>query len=302
MKKVIVFLIFLVSLSSLVFSFDWDMDLEFEFLTSYKTGLTKEIVLYESNTISQLDWWNQNLIDLEVATNVNIGPWCNRFSFSGIIPCNNNIMEDKDFINDDIAFFSQHTNQIDTDSRFEYLGLLEFPITPKFTFYPRFGYFVQKRKFSATDGYLQYPSGSSIWTGDEPKVNINGSCLTYEQLIQSFIIGCSVSSKLNPTIKLTAFFHIYPNVKIEAIDHHYLTSVKYRDDMKSNDGYKMGLLLESDINQSLGMLFRFYYEYIPSEGDTYVSDIGGHGSEIKLDSQSASEIKMFCLSMGFSYN
>lgn len=128
-------------------------------------------------------------------------------------------------------------------------------------------------KMEAIDGYLQYPIGSNIWTGDENKEYINGAVISYEQ--SRFLLGLLAFFQKKVSVfsfVLTGVF--YPLVRVNCIDNHFLRSVQFLDFMKSGFSYSIKSDCIWNINEKYKLFFSFDFIYLKANGTTCINPLG----------------------------
>ena len=182
-KEVVVKRIFLLILS-LNLSTLSAIDFTYETSIALRNSVTKEYVYEGEKCISRLDWID-NIIPILSFTGQ--GEFFNviiRTRIDTAVPVKSGVMEDYDFLIEGDSAPSQYSRHdaygdkdfscmFETGYRFRFSGW-EIP--------PALGFSYINRKWTAQDGYLQYPVYGK-WTGDEPKQNIVGTVISYEQAV-----------------------------------------------------------------------------------------------------------------------
>jgi hypothetical protein len=135
--------------------------------------------------------------------------------------------------------YSQHTAHID----FHFDGSVKIGYTwrvQKWRFSPALGFLYRTRKWSASDGYLQYGYFStgypSYVTGNEQKRNLFGTSISYEQTMYIPFIDFEVGFRLNEQFEFMLDGSVYPYMWIHSLDNHFLKGVQYYDLMNGGIG------------------------------------------------------------------
>ena len=188
-------------------------------------------------------------------------------------------MKDFDYltdISDVVSHFSEHDIYVDKD--FSLNTIIGYKIQKRFQIIPFIGYSYQNKKFTAQNGYLQYPliSGEP-WTGDEKKTLLSGIVITYEQAIWFPFAGIELLIPINEMIKTGIKGVYYPYINISTIDSHFLRMTQFYDKMNSSSGGK--LEIESIIypfkkHKNIRIVNLITYECFTCYGKTSSSKIG----------------------------
>jgi outer membrane protease len=107
-------------------------------------------------------------------------------------------MEDYDFLiagSNEVSHYSRHESYLDKD----FTGTLALSYVIRLGVWnlePGIGFSYSNRKWSAQDGYVQYPI-SGIWNGNEPKQSVSGTIISYEQALWFPFISLNVAYRLN---------------------------------------------------------------------------------------------------------
>jgi outer membrane protease len=88
---------------------------------------------------------------------------------------------------------------------------------------PSAGFVYRNRKWTAADGFLQYPV-SGLWTGDEPKQEVHGPVISYEQALWFPVITLKAGYTLKNCFLFSAGGSLYPVMWGDTIDNHLLRS------------------------------------------------------------------------------
>ena len=133
-------------------------------------------------------------------------------------------------------------------------------------------------KFESDDGFFQYPKDDTEpWTGNEEKIFLNGTAITYEQQRLYGGIGFVFSNNWNNTNKFNFNIKIiwYPFLKIDAIDNHFLRSAQFCDLLHDNaSGLFTALSFSYELSKSFSLKFNTSYQFFKADGLTKTSPIG----------------------------
>ncbi|MDR0457268.1 MAG: omptin family outer membrane protease [Treponema sp.] len=207
------FFYYILFFSQCLFSIDI-VKYEVEISTGVGVGRTNEYVYKGNKEISRLEW-KENLIPILIVNNqFDIFNFIiNANILSGLpLAIKNGIMEDYDYLIDNsnaLSNYSEHDlytdKHLNMTFQFGYsFGLGHFKLSPLV------GFSYYTRKWSAVDGYLQYPiNNNDEWTNNTPKSNVAGTGISYEQVIKSFSLGFRSDYTFgeNFNISLNAFFY-----------------------------------------------------------------------------------------------
>jgi hypothetical protein len=157
------------------------IDFTYETSITIRNTVTKEYVYEGEKCISRLDWIDDIVPILSFTGQGEFSNVMIRTRIDTAVPTKSGVMEDYDFLlegDNAPSQYSKHDAYIDKDfsCMFEAGYRLRFSgweIQPAL----RFSYI--NRKWTAQDGYLQYPVYGK-WTGDEPKQNIAGTVIGSE--------------------------------------------------------------------------------------------------------------------------
>jgi outer membrane protease len=224
------------------FSFDFATECGGLFSTA------REFVLKDNNdVISRLDW---PIIApyISVMSKLNIHKFVIQVSATSAIPpvsaCGQ--MEDFDFLlpnSDSVSHYSMHDIYLD---KYYDVGI---KAGGKFSFkrinldvIPMAGFSFSSRKWSAMNGYVQYPASNQAWTGNEEKRTVSGTVISYEQAVYAPFVAIETRLALsNFLFGLSA--HFSPYFWAYSLDTHFVTNTQYYDTM--NGGLAYGLSLSA---------------------------------------------------------
>jgi outer membrane protease len=160
----------------------------------YITGTTNEYVYKDGKTISHLEW-KENLIPAF--------QFHSRFDIIGIflsldmlsvlpLAIKSGVISDYDYLLDNSDMLSNYSeHDLYTDKHFNLSFRIGYTfVFWRFTMSPTVGFSYYTRKWSAVNGYLQYPTNDDEPLSEEtPKNNVLGTGINYEQLLKFFSIG-----------------------------------------------------------------------------------------------------------------
>jgi outer membrane protease len=245
---------------------DADVTLTAKTGTGFIYGLAREIVYstYSGNlpyTESELDWDIKPLFSvqavLELRTSVGFSA---SLEVRIGVPGQTGSTGDSDWLDYEINGTSVKTNYSQSDCYTERAILLdtqagwEFPLADWVTIEPFLAFNFMDFKWSARDGYLQYPPG--WFTGSppqpypassgQPQVPISGTNIIYEQIYFIPAVGLSAKLSFGKSLGGSIAFQVSPFVFCNDVDNHLeqvqSVSKNYFDSMSG------GLLLEPKIS------------------------------------------------------
>jgi outer membrane protease len=229
------------------------LNISFEFQAGFVNGNTREYVFENDKCISRLDWDEKYSPYFAFEAKVYFLNVLFFGSIASVIPDKCGYMEDYDFLisgSDTPSHYSKHDAYLDkhiiTSTGLGY----NINIFNRLSFIPFAGFEYQNRKWSAQDGYLQYPVGGSAWTGLESKQAVKGSVISYEQMLYYPYVGMEIVFSINEMFDFSCEGAYYPIVNVETIDNHYLRLKSFYDTMENGIGYKAGIGLIIYINRA----------------------------------------------------
>lgn len=160
------------------------VDVTFDLSSGIKNSMTQEYVYDGEKCMSRLDWNNDIIPVLSISRQIEFLNIMVRTSIDSAIPVKSGTMEDYGFLMADSAdpsHYSKHDAYLDKDfiGTFEAGYILSFR---NWKLLPTVGFSYLNRKWTAQEGYLQYPVYGP-WTGTEPKQTVAGTVISYEQAI-----------------------------------------------------------------------------------------------------------------------
>jgi outer membrane protease len=100
---------------------------------------------------------------------------------------------------------------------------------------PTLGFSYINRKWTAQDGCLQYPVYGK-WTGEEPKQDIVGAVVGYEQAVWFPSISLTTGHAIKDRLVFSLSGYISPIVWSETIDSHFVRLLRFYDTMEKSFG------------------------------------------------------------------
>jgi outer membrane protease len=202
-------------------------------------GAAQEYVLKDSTFISRLDW-NENVAAFaELSGKLSLGGFFVKTGLLSAIPPQYPVgkMRDYDFLLADsskVSHYSSHDAYLDKhfhlNAAFGYVfSLRDFEITPSI------GYAFLNRKWTAVDGFLQYPEAGEEWTGSEAEQKVSGTVISYEQAVHIpfFTVGIAYKTA-SQRIELNG--SLYPYMWSNTLDSHFMRTLQFYDTMRGGWG------------------------------------------------------------------
>lgn len=191
-------------------------------------------------------------------------------------------MEDYDYLipnSIEPSNYSWHDNYLDKDFSCDIEGGYIFHLA-NWYITPSIGFKYFNRKWTASDGYLQYPA-TGAWSGDEQKVSLNGPVISYEQAVWypyiTMELGYNHIFSNENRIKIAIRGAIYPYICAETNDIHFLRNMQFYDSLRGGIGWNYGVIVgfyPKNIND-LGLIFYFGSEFIKDvTGTTSANNTG----------------------------
>lgn len=304
LKKIIqIFLLLLCSKSFCSSDFQWNISVGL----GIKSGESDELVFENGKKISLLKWENPYLPQINIKNQMELNNLVFNMEYATGVPLKTGKLKDYDYLTGNIgsiSHFSEHNLYV--DKNYSINTDLGFKIECKeiINIVPFIGVSYLNCKFSAQDGYLQYPlvSGSS-WTGEEEKEKLTGTVISYEQSIFLPLFGVKFCLKPNKKIQIGIEGSYYPFIRANTLDSHFLRQVQFYDIMKDGKGGKIELWFITypfKMNSDIKINVSFLYEKIVCKGQTSSAKIGtdSTGFVITENTSSGLDSSNFCISVG----
>lgn len=204
------------------------------------SALTQEYVYEGEKCLSRLDWADAIAPALSIAGSAGFFNVMVQARIDMAVPVRSGVMEDYDFLSPgstEPSLYSRHDAYLDKD----FTGVLSVGYVFRLGAWeltPGIGFSYANRKWSAQDGYLQYPV-SGMWTGDEPKQTVTGTVISYEQAVWFPFISLSVSRAFS-RFGFAVTGSVSPVLKGETIDTHFTRSTRFYDTLADENFFSGG--------------------------------------------------------------
>ncbi len=184
------------------------------------------------------------------------------------IPEKTGTMTDSDFLNGDgsLTHFSAHN--CFSDYSFDIRGRVgkRFTPIPRFTVTPFFEFTYLDFKWTAKDGYFQYPQESqppyAPWTEDREKKYISGTGISYRQQFYIPAAGASCTYEFSGVWEAGFSLSVTPFAVCCAVDRHFFKSTEYRDTMFFGIYTNPEISVSAHINSTVAFEIRFGWRNI----------------------------------------
>ncbi len=250
-------------------------------------GVAKELVYYSDSTfnyykVSELDWPLEPMI-LAGATFSLEAPFglTSSLRFSSGIPADVGKITDSDYLNFDgqKTHFSEHTATLEhsMSARLDVGWRTDF--TSAFSVAAFGRYLYRTVKWSAHDGYLQYPpSGQSIgsytpWSPSTSKVYLYGLVALYEQIYSIPAVGIRGEYRINDRLSISGSVAFSPLASVNDIDNHVLRSLIFYDSTSGATYLEPNLSLAFRPSSSLAIRFDLSYLSVVSPKNGTVTKV-----------------------------
>lgn len=241
----------------------YGLEIDFILEARAKTGTTKELVYENETLISQLNWIDHVVPTVGFTGQFGIHNFLLRLGMVFAVPVISGEMENFDYLiagSTDPSHYSWHDSYLDKDFSLNLEAGYEIKLG-RWHITPSVGFQYHNRKWTGSDGYLQYPD-IGHWTGNEPKVNLNGPVISYEQAVWFPYFGLEAGfSYFFPhegKFRLAVHGGIYPYIWAEANDIHYLRNKQFYDSMRGGLGGYFGISVGFFPARANGLGFIFY--------------------------------------------
>lgn len=268
-------------------------------------------ILYNNDELTSLLKWKEYLSpSVFIGTDFIWGNFLFDAKIKVAIPTLSGTLTDLDYLLTDsteISNYSLHKNY----TNFDFVGSAKFGYSFKinnnrFSVTPFAGATYEARQFSGKDGYSQYPTTSTAWTGDEEKTYLFGTIINYEQYLFYPFLGVEASAKIKKLNRLSFSISYLPFVKIKAFDSHFLRSLEFYDDLTNGMGFDALISFlwspfktKEDAFFEVGIGYKMFTAY----GKTGTANIGKYDNGFILQSNSSagSATKELYYSFAFTY-
>ncbi len=282
----------------------YDFSLETNLLL--QTGVVDELVFENNLPLSKLKWRQYVTPLVNITYNARLSSVFLKSQVTSAIPIKSGILEDFDYLSfsDTVTHYSKHDLYVDKSFSFDVQVSYRFKLTQKINIHPLVGFTYQNRKFTARDGYLQYPNVGEPWSDTLPITPLSGSSISYEQTILSPYVGVENILIFND-LMVNAGLSFFPFVYVDALDNHYLRQVQFYDEMRGGYIFSLTTSLVMPISDTnYGLKFGLDYEYFRSTGKTGMNDLGVKQNDFILSQNSTAGTisNLFRVSVGFVLN
>ena len=245
-------------------------------------GMSREFVYDTGYTVSELDWPLLPAVYLGAAVDLTtkVG-FLASIELQTAIPGRNGTMTDSDFLNGDgvKTHYSQSDNYMDRVIIVNAQAGWAIPLQAGGTvslLAPFLGFEYMQFKWSARDGYLQYPPTPlpsqpyDPWSPSTTKTPIYGTGIIYTQNYYIPMAGIKGTVRLLDNLTMSMSLAFSPYVWCSDVDEHIFTSTDFYDNMRG------GIMLEPRLSATLRitphatlMLDALYRHIGNLLGDTY---------------------------------
>ncbi len=244
-------------------------------------GMATELVYVGSYRLSELDYPLQPLV--YAGGRIELGAFGGLDAtarFAAGIPTMTGSMTDSDYLN----YNGVTTNFSESQGYLERALLLDVRVgwkveaLPFLVFEPFAAFRYLDVKWSAHNGYLQYPPESSPpytpWSPSEPKVPIYGTVLTYNQVFSIPAAGLRVIGRLSDRLTLDGSVALSPFAFLSDVDEHPLRYLIFYDSIAGGFYLEPERSLAWEATENLELSVRLSYLSItePNTGTTVMLD------------------------------
>ncbi len=268
-------------------------NLETSFLIQNST--VEELVFEGDKQISKLVWQQYLDPSIRITYNARLQSLFLKAQYTSSIPIKSGILENYDYLSstDAITHYSNHNLYLDKNFSLQgQLGYM-FNFVDVYALKPFVGFTYQNRKFSAQDGYLQYPEISGDeWNASLEKDSVTGVVILYEQAIMYPYVGIDNLFFVD-TCMISVYATYLPYVYVDALDSHILRLTQFYDEMRGGYGFTVGTAVSFPLGEksNIGLKVGFDYEYFNSYGTTSSNVIGINDAEFIVSDNATSGTK-----------
>ena len=247
----------------------------------FKSTITNEYVYENDNNISLLKWELPAIPLVSILAEIEFNNFFITTEYESAIPIKLGKMKDFDYLTvipNVVSHYSEHDIYLDKDFSLNEIFGYKIRIKKRFQMIPFVGFSYQNKKYTAQNGYLQYPliSGEP-WSGEEKKTVLSGIVISYEQAILFPFSGIKLLITLNEFIEIGINGVYYPYINICSIDSHFLRMIQFYDKMNSSNGGRLeiiSMIYPFKKHKNMRIMNRISYEYLNCYGKTSSSKIG----------------------------
>jgi outer membrane protease len=282
------------------------LDVSFSFNAGLLTGTTHEYVYEGDKCVSRLDWEDSAVPVLSFSGQAALSGAFLRLGITSAVPAQSGAMEDYDFLvagSGEPSLYSKHGAYLDKYFNASVTLGYELRISA-WRFTPSAGFACRNRKWTAQDGFLQYPA-SGLWTGREPKQEVYGPVISYEQAVWFPFITLEAGYVLKRRFLFSAGGSLYPLMRGDTIDNHFLRSVQFYDTMREGFGgnINIGFQYYFGRKERAALKISAGYEKIELKGNTAMRETGVSGGRLVITEEYSSRVEsgQWTVTLGFVY-
>jgi outer membrane protease len=147
------------------------------------------------------------------------------------------------------------------------------------------GFLFRNRKWSAVDGYTQYPT-SGPWDEDVEKKDMAGVVISYEELMWCPTVSLAGGFTIKEHFEIGLSTTWYPYMFVNTIDSHMIRATRFHDKMEGGLGIlaELSLAYYPKTTDVLSFIFAAGYEGIFAEKGTTASGAIGYDNGLVVDS------------------
>jgi outer membrane protease len=252
------------------------VDFAFETIGGIVTGATHEYVYEGAKCISRLDWKDGAIPVVSFSGQAAFRGAFLRLKILSAVPLQNGTMEDFDFLvagSDEPSLYSKHNAYM--DKYFDGSVTLGYNLhVSNWRIIPSCGFAYRNRKWTAADGFLQYPA-SGLWKGDEPKQKLYGPVISYEQAVWFPIITLQ-ADYMKERLLFSASGSLYPVMEGDTVDNHLLRSEQFYDILREGFGWDVKIDIQYDLDSGKRIALKATggYEKVMLTGNTAMRGTG----------------------------
>lgn len=263
-------------------------------------GMSKELVYDAGYKVSELDWPLLPAVYLGAVVDLTtkVG-FLASIELQTAIPGRNGTMTDSDFLNGD----GVKTHYSQSDSYMERVIIvtaqagwaIPLPSGGAVTqLAPFLGFEYMQFKWSARDGYLQYPPPSETappytpWSLSTLKTPIYGTGIIYTQNYYIPMVGMKGTARLRDNLTMSLSLAFSPYVWCSDLDEHIFRSLDFYDNLRGGWMLEPWVSLTYRITPQATVTLDARYRHIANLlGDTYIVVTGTSGGQSPLFANSA---------------
>jgi outer membrane protease len=254
--------------------------------------------------LSRLEWEENFVPYIEAIGEVTFKNFFFDLSVLSAIPAKSGAMRDSDYMlagSDEQSHFSKHDAWFDKHLEAFFSIGYAFHVG-NWTLSPAAGFMYRVRKWTAEDGYVQYPTPGRPWSEQTPKENTRGVIISYEEEMWFPIVSLGAAYQINKNWGSALCASWYPYLNVETIDSHFLRKTVFYDSMKGGNGVyaELALLYYPRAAEALNFKFAVGFEGIyPPKGTSRIAAIGyDSGVTESAQTQPTLESNLFWVSLG----